>query len=142
MRPMCPDMLRGRPAGRPDRMHKCFGGCHCGLVRFAIEIPGEVTVHRCNCSICQKSGYLHLIVEADRFTLLEGEGSLSEYRFHTGVARHLFCSNCGIKSFYVPRSHPNAFSVNLNCIELPKGVAVTIEDFDGRHWSKNRGQIA
>jgi len=81
-------------------------------------------------------------VTSDRFNLLDGEGSLVEYRFHTGVARHLFCGHCGIKSFYVPRSHPDSLSVNLNCIDLPDGVDVTIEDFDGRNWSENREKLA
>lgn len=122
-------------------MHTCSGGCHCGRVKFEIEIPGKINVHRCNCSICRKSGYLHLIVPADRFLLLEGEDSLIDYRFHTGIARHLFCGKCGIKSFYVPRSHPDSFSVNLNCIDLPGGVELSIEDFDGRNWSENRAKL-
>jgi len=122
-------------------MNTCKGGCHCGRVRFEIEIPEKITVHRCNCSICQKSGYLHLIVEAEQFRLLGGEECLADYRFHTGVARHLFCSHCGINSFYVPRSHPGAFSVNLNCIDLPAAIDVTIEAFDGRNWRKNRAQL-
>ena len=122
-------------------MHTCSGGCHCGSVKFEIGIPDKLIVHRCSCSICQKSGYLHLIVPANRFNLLCGEESLTEYCFHTGVARHLFCSVCGIKSFYVPRSHPDAFSVNLNCVELPAGIDVAIEDFDGRNWSRNRESL-
>ncbi len=122
-------------------MHTCEGGCHCGLVKFEVVIPGIITVHQCNCSICRKSGYLHLIVAADHFNLLHGEKSLSEYRFHTGVARHLFCSQCGIKSFYVPRSHPESFSVNLNCIELLGEISVAIETFDGRNWSENRERL-
>jgi hypothetical protein len=80
-------------------------------------------------------------VASDQFSLLKGEESLVEYRFHTGVARHLFCGHCGIKSFYVPRSHPDAFSVNLNCIDLPDQVDITIEDFNGRNWSENREQL-
>lgn len=122
-------------------MHTCKGGCHCGRVSFEASIPDKVSVHRCSCSICKKSGYLHLTVPADRFNLLTGEDNLTDYRFHTGTARHLFCADCGIKSFYVPRSHPDSFSVNLNCLELPEEVEVTIESFDGRNWSKNRGQM-
>jgi hypothetical protein len=122
-------------------MHSCTGGCHCGRVRFQIEVPDEVTVHRCNCSICKKTGYLHLIVPAGDFELLSGETSLTDYRFHTGVARHLFCSHCGIKSFYVPRSHPDSYSVNLNCVNLPGEVVVKIEDFDGQNWSQSRDRL-
>jgi len=123
-------------------MNTCNGGCHCGRVRFEIEVPAEIIVHRCNCSMCMKAGYLHLIVAADHFRLLDGEDDLTEYQFHTGVARHLFCAHCGIKSFYVPRSHPDAFSVNLNCLDLPDTITVTVEDFDGQNWSKSRGQLA
>ena len=122
-------------------MHTCSGGCHCGRVKFEIEIPGKIFVHRCNCSICRKSGYLHLIVTTDRFLLLEGEESLIDYRFHTGVARHRFCGTCGIKSFYVPRSHPDSFSVNLNCVDLPDEVEISLEDFNGRNWSENRAKL-
>ena len=123
-------------------MFTCSGGCHCGRVKYEIGIPEKILVNRCSCSICQKSGYLHLIVPANRFRLLCGEEDLLEYRFHTGVARHLFCGVCGIKSFYVPRSHPESFSVNLNCIELPDEVDVTVEEFDGRNWSKNRKYLS
>ena len=119
----------------------CSGGCHCGQVKFDIDIPEKIVVHRCSCSICEKSGYLHLVVEKDHFRLLNGEDRLTDYRFHTGVARHLFCSRCGIKSFYIPRSHPDAYSVNLNCVELPGEIDVTIESFDGRSWSKNRAHL-
>lgn len=122
-------------------MFTCSGGCHCGRVKFEIEIPEKITVNCCSCSICQKSGYLHLIVPANRFNLLCGEKNLLEYRFHTGVARHLFCGVCGIKSYYVPRSHPESFSVNLNCIDLPAEVDITVEEFDGRNWSKNRKHL-
>ena len=122
-------------------MVTCSGGCHCGRVKFDIRIPEKVVVHRCNCSICQKSAYLHLIVAADHFKLLSGEEDLVDYRFHTGVARHLFCGHCGIKSFYIPRSHPDSFSVNLNCVNLPEAVDISIEAFDGRNWSENRKQF-
>jgi hypothetical protein len=123
-------------------MHKCSGGCHCGRVKIAVEVPDEIVVHRCNCSICRKSGYLHLIVAEDQFSLLEGEADLVDYRFHTAVARHLFCGFCGIKSFYIPRSHPGSFSVNLNFIILPVGVDVTIKESNGRNWSESRGQLS
>jgi len=123
-------------------MYTCSGGCHCGRVKFEIEVPDEVTVLRCNCSICRKSGYLHLIVSKPRFSLLQGEDSLIDYRFHTGLARHLFCGVCGVKSFYIPRSHPDSFSVNLNCINLPEEVDVVIENFDGRNWSESREKLS
>ena len=122
-------------------MHLCNGGCHCGRVRFEVEIPDAINIHRCNCSICQKSGYLHLIVTDDKFRLLSGKEHLAEYTFNTGQAHHLFCKHCGIKSYYVPRSHPDGFSVNLNCLEVPDDVEVSIEAFNGQNWRASRATL-
>ncbi|MGH8222551.1 MAG: GFA family protein, partial [Woeseiaceae bacterium] len=79
------------------------GGCHCGRVRIAAFAPADLDLLECNCSMCQRSGYLHLIVAADQFRLLAGADCLTENRFGTGIARHRFCRHCGVKSFYVPR---------------------------------------
>ncbi|MEM7568671.1 MAG: GFA family protein [Pseudomonadota bacterium] len=87
------------------------GGCHCGAVRFDVDLPPEIDVEDCNCSICVMSGNVHVIVPASRFRLLQGEDHLSEYRFNTKQARHLFCKTCGVKSFYIPRSNPDGFAV-------------------------------
>jgi hypothetical protein len=110
------------------------GGCHCGRVRFEVLAPSRLEVLDCNCSICSKSGYLHLIVPAERFKLLCGAESLTTYRFNTGTARHHFCATCGVKSFYVPRSHPDGFSVNARCLDAGTATAMTIQTLDGRNW--------
>ena len=112
------------------------GGCHCGRVRFEVTAPAKIEVSECNCSICSKSGYLHLIVPAERFKLLSGRDVLSTYMFNTGTAKHLFCSVCGIKSFYVPRSHPDGFSVNARCLDEGTVAAMTIRQANGREWEK------
>jgi len=106
------------------------GGCHCGAVVFEVEAPARVTASECNCTICRMSGYLHLIVPRARFRLLRGEEALTEYRFNTGIARHLFCGRCGVKSFYVPRSNPDGYSVNLRCLDQATLAQVTIQPFD------------
>jgi hypothetical protein len=106
------------------------GGCHCGAVAFEVEAPARITVSECNCSICRMSGFLHLIVPRARFRLLRGADALTEYRFNTGSARHLFCRRCGVKSFYVPRSNPDGYSVNLRCLDRSTITQVTIEPFD------------
>ena len=117
------------------------GGCHCGAVRFVVEAPAAVEVERCNCSICTKSGYLHLIVPRSRFRLLKGEGHLTTYTFNTGVAQHTFCRRCGIKPFYIPRSNPDGIDVNLNCLDtLPESVDIV--PFDGRNWEANAHRLA
>lgn len=106
------------------------GGCHCGAVRFTVRAPARITAQRCNCSICSRTGFLHLIVPASRFRLVCGEDALAEYRFNTGTARHLFCRHCGVKSFYVPRSHPDGFSVNVRCLDPDEARTVRVQPFD------------
>ena len=109
------------------------GGCHCGAVAF--EVTGEPDVLlRCDCSICTMRGYLHWIVPPERFRLRTPEEALGLYTFNTGTARHLFCRVCGITSFYVPRSHPDQFSVNARCVEGLDLERVQTVDFDGRAW--------
>jgi hypothetical protein len=114
------------------------GGCHCGRVRFEVTAPAKLEVAECNCSICAKSGYLHLIVNNDRFALTRGRDSLTTYTFNSGVAQHYFCAHCGIKSFYIPRSHPDGVSVNARCIDSGTVESMTIKSFDGRNWEAAR----
>jgi hypothetical protein len=114
------------------------GGCHCGAVRFEADVPHEVEVLDCNCSICSATGFKHITVPHERFRLLSGEQALTSYRFGTGAANHLFCSVCGIKSFYQPRSHPEAWSVNLNALDDPGRLCVTMRAFDGHDWERSR----
>jgi hypothetical protein len=120
------------------------GGCHCKAVRFEIRTPDRVEVDDCNCTICSMTGFLHLIVPASRFKLLSGMDHLVTYTFNTGAAKHLFCAVCGVKSFYVPRSNPDGFSVNLRCLDDPKGFEeVTITSFDGRsNWEAQSHTLA
>ena len=117
------------------------GSCHCGAVAFEVEAPERFTALRCNCSVCTKAGFLHLIVPLTRFKLLRGEENLSTYTFNTGVAQHYFCRTCGMKPFYVPRSNPDGMDVNVNCLDpFPDGVAV--EPFDGRNWEAGGAALA
>jgi hypothetical protein len=118
------------------------GGCHCGAVRFEVRAPARITVQHCNCSVCGKTGFVHLVVLAEDFTLLSGSARLQTYTFNTGVARHLFCEVCGIKSFYVPRSHPDGYSVNLRCLDEGTVEEVTVADFDGRNWEQHSATLA
>ncbi len=126
---------------KSEQKSTVIGGCHCGQVQFEIRIPDTVVVQRCNCSICSRSGFVHLIVAAGDFNLIRGQDSLTEYRFNTGQARHLFCSRCGVKSFYVPRSNPDGYSINLLCLQLPAGIQVEAEDFNGQEWEQNAARL-
>lgn len=117
------------------------GGCHCGAVRFEVLAPADLEVDECNCSICSKSGYLHLLVPKSRFRLLAGEDQLLTYTFDTHEARHLFCKTCGVKSFYFPRSHPDGVSVNARCLDEGTVKSMHITAFDGRNWEQNVEQL-
>jgi hypothetical protein len=117
------------------------GSCHCGAVRFEVDAPGHVVCLECNCSICTKSGYLHLIVPRSRFRLVQGEHHLVTYMFGTGVAKHYFCRTCGIKPFYVPRSNPDGIDVNVRCIDPPP-ASLEVQPFDGRNWEASAGALA
>lgn len=110
------------------------GGCHCGAVRFEVDAPADIVAHACNCSICTMTGFLHLIVDDDAFRLVQGRDALVAYSFNTRIARHLFCGVCGVKSFYVPRSHPDGWSVNVNCLDASTVGTVTRVPFDGQNW--------
>ena len=119
------------------------GGCHCGAVRFEVSADlKRETLVKCNCSICSAKGFLHLIVEPERFRLLGGEEAITEYRFGTMQAIHKFCARCGIHPFYTPRSHPEHVDVNVTCLDRFEDLKeLWIEPFDGRNWEDQIGAL-
>ncbi|MGQ0673187.1 MAG: GFA family protein [Hyphomicrobium sp.] len=117
------------------------GSCHCGAVRFEVEAPATILAQDCNCSICSKAGYLHLIVPKSKFRLIAGGEMLTAYTFGTGVAQHTFCRVCGIKPFYVPRSNPDGIDVNVRCLD-PEPTNLVIEPFDGQNWEQHARDLA
>ncbi len=118
------------------------GGCHCGAVTFEVQAPDEIELVDCNCTMCSRTGYLHLMVPKSRFRLLTGKRKLSTYQFNSKTAKHLFCSVCGIKSFYVPRSHPDGYSVNFRCLDANDFTSIITTEFDGKNWEENAGSLA
>jgi hypothetical protein len=111
------------------------GGCHCGRIRFRVR--GDLrTTTECNCSICAKKGFWHLIVPVGDFELLQGENELATYRFNTGIAKHTFCKTCGIHSFYVPRSDPDKVDVNVRCLDGLDLSQIHPVPFDGQNWEE------
>lgn len=110
------------------------GGCHCGAVRFEIDSRPMVELLECNCTICRASAHQHLFIPHGDFRLLSGEEALTSYKFATGQAEHLFCKNCGVKSYYQPKSHPDCFSVNYRCLDEDVDLNPVFRQFDGRNW--------
>ncbi|WP_340679647.1 GFA family protein [Paraglaciecola sp.] len=117
------------------------GSCHCKAVTFEVEASTDLEVDYCNCSICTKSGFLHLILPLNQFKLLSGAENLTSYTFNTGVAKHTFCHTCGIKPFYTPRSNPDGIDINVNCLDT-KPNSVSIIEFDGQNWEVGAHKLA
>ncbi|TIX51947.1 GFA family protein [Alteraurantiacibacter aquimixticola] len=120
------------------------GSCHCGTVQYEARFPsGELSGSRCNCSMCAMKGAVMVYVPLEAVTVTEGTDSLSCYSFNTGVAKHHFCSKCGIHCFHQARSDPDKYAISAATLE---GVRV-YEDFvdvpvnDGQHHSlDNNGE--
>jgi hypothetical protein len=113
------------------------GGCHCGRIRFEVTTNLEKVID-CNCSICTKKGFLHLIVEPEQFHLLSSVDAVTLYQFNTKTAKHYFCPVCGIHSYYIPRSHPDKIDVNVRCLEGVDLQSLVVQPFNGREWEQNR----
>lgn len=119
------------------------GGCHCKAVRFEVALPSRIEVEDCDCSVCLMSQNAHIIVPASRFRLISGADKLSTYTFNTHTAKHQFCSVCGIKSFYIPRSNPDGFAVTWRCLDDPQAFDhVALHPFNGVNWEQHAGALA
>jgi hypothetical protein len=116
------------------------GGCHCGAVRFRVDVEDHLAL-ACNCSMCSKMGYLHVIVPPERFAILQGQEALTTYTFNTHVAKHMFCRVCGVHPFYRPRSHPNDWDVNALCLDGDAAARFRVEPFEGKDWEGNVAAI-
>jgi len=117
------------------------GSCHCRSIIFEVEAPENIEVERCNCSICSKSGFLHLIIPLSKFRLLSADDSIQTYTFNTGIAKHTFCKVCGVKPFYTPRSNPDGIDINVNCLDT-RPLSISITEFDGQNWEQNAHTVA
>lgn len=116
------------------------GGCHCGRVRFEIDTVLD-RVTECNCSVCSKKAFLHHRVKPENFRLLSGENDLGTYRFGTLVAKHHFCTTCGIHVFTRPRAAPELYTVNVRCLEGVDLSTLTLTPFDGRNFDASVGTL-
>ena len=114
-------------------MQKYTGGCHCGKVRFEVEMDlGEVI--SCNCSMCSKRGSLLAFAPADSFKLISGEENLTDYQFNKKVIHHLFCKTCGILSFGrgVGPDGKATVAVNVRCLDDVDAESLKVMKYDGK----------
>ena len=117
-----------------DQSKKYNGSCHCGKVTFEVQAPKHLVAWDCNCSICYMKKNWHFVVPLANFHLLSGQNVLTEYKFNTMVAKHVFCSYCGVQAYYTPRSNPDGIAVTLACISQDEIESYEIRKFDGNNW--------
>ena len=92
--------------------------CHCGAIEAEINMAEKLErIIRCNCSLCKRKGSVMSLVKNEDFSITKGAEKLSIYQFHTKVAKHFFCSICGIYTHHNPRSNPAMTGFNLGCID-------------------------
>lgn len=117
-----------------SEVEKHQGSCHCGRVRYEVNLDLSQPVVACNCSMCGRSGTLLAFVPASEFTLLSGDDALQDYQFNTKVIHHLFCTSCGIKPFargQMPDGSPTA-AINVRCLDDVDLESLTVQTFDGK----------
>ena len=108
--------------------------CHCGGVEIEVNVPDQFKkLVRCNCSLCKRKGTIMTMVGLDDLKVVKGQDLLKLYQYHTKVAKHYFCSNCGIYTHHNPRINPAMTGFNVGCID-------EINTFDMKEVPVNDGQ--
>jgi hypothetical protein len=110
------------------------GSCHCGAVKYRVNLDLEKPVMECNCSICSRQGTQLAFVTPDKFTLEHGEDQQTEYKFNKHVISHLFCKTCGVKSFArgVGPQGPMV-AINVRCLDGYDPTRLSVKQFDGKN---------
>jgi hypothetical protein len=115
---------------------KYVGTCHCGAVRFEVELAPDARVSRCNCTICRRTGVAGTMVKPSAFRLLAGEEALSSYEWGGRIAKRFFCKSCGVQCFapgHLAELGGDYVSVNVNCIDDLEIDEAKVVYWDGRH---------
>jgi len=118
------------------------GGCHCGAVRFAVELDLAEGAARCNCSVCMKTAVTGRIVKPSAFTLLSDEAGLGVYEWGASISKRFFCPRCGVHCFgrgYLEEVGGDYASVNVNCFDDVDPWQLSIIYWDGRHNNWDAG---
>lgn len=111
------------------------GSCHCGAVRYTVELDADAPALSCNCSMCGRSGTLLQFVPPDNFKLEQGDGALKDYQFAAHAIHHVFCTTCGIKPFARGQGPQGPMvAINVRCLEDVDTfkIAASAQQFDGK----------
>ena len=112
------------------------GGCHCGAVRYEVDLDLSQPLNECNCSICGKTGTRLAFVPGSQFTLRSGEDNLTDYTFHKKHIHHTFCRTCGVRSFAHGATPDGGtmYAVNVRCLDDVdlEATARVVKMFDGK----------
>lgn len=108
------------------------GGCHCGAVRYSVEIDPMASNIACNCSICGRTGAYLQFVTPDKFTLHQGEDNQTDYQFNKKVIHHLFCKTCGVRSYARGQGQNGPMiAINVRCLDGVNTHELPTKQFDG-----------
>lgn len=110
------------------------GSCHCGAIRCEIDTKIE-NIYTCDCSLCSRKSAPMTTVHESRFKLLAGEDKLSLYQWNARIAKHYFCSVCGIYPFHRKRSMPDHYGINVRCLENFDASGIPIRAAEGKSMS-------
>jgi len=104
--------------------------CHCGSVELEIKlVDGFNTLRRCDCSFCRRRGAAAVSAPLDGIKIIKGAECLTLYQWNTKVAKHYFCSKCGVYTHHQRRSNPNEYGINVGTIE-----GINPRDFEPIPW--------
>ena len=91
--------------------------CHCGQIEIEVNLTkGLEDLYRCNCSMCKRKGAISTVIDKKDLKVTKGEELLKFYQFNTNVAKHYFCTNCGIYTHNQRRANPNTYGINVGCL--------------------------
>ena len=122
------------------------GSCHCGVVKFEVDLDLAAPSFRCNCSICRRTRAWAAVARPEGFRILAGEGELTEYLFNTRRNQHFFCRHCGVRPFGYGNDTPigRMVGVNIGCLEGVSEEALSqipVTYVDGMHDSQERPEF-
>lgn len=107
------------------------GSCHCGAVGFTVEgaIPEAYT---CDCSLCSKKNALMANIHESRLQVIQGEERLGLYQWNARIAKHYFCTSCGVYTFHRKRAMPDHYGINLKCLDDFDWKSVPVRAAEGQ----------